>query len=604
MLTANQPNGPATFVAINNMFSTPSMTPLSNTNNNTNNTLLSIPTATGLSNLGPAPLGPNSFLIPSANFTPNPNNLTCTVPFSGTPQIQNPFLSFFGTGSLTGPLNQYVHPGTPMAPIFPSSSSLNSPPMSNNHLLQPPNNVNFSSPLSMGPVSSTMLSTQGQIMLPTLPVSFGNNAVSCAPAGIIPFSISDNTSMLSSSSAAPMYTATLFPLASPTLLTTKMPSTASTSLVSVANSINSSQTKTTAVKSESKETLTTAVNSMSTTSVPSPSSRLSAIRNLQALEAADYHRDAILDAIDKLRDRKARPDFERISCLLKRYQNINPEQTQLCLGKLADAGAVVCVDYKGNLSYRNPSKWRKTAAISGCGVTNLPSVSQRLVDSVQYLTDSSNGNSGSNPQLIPPVQPGPNGGFSLFQIERALQTIGMGSVSTTTKNAPELTGATLRVCLDREATHGRLAKTQDGRYILDETGERKKSNAALNASVNNQLFQKKAIPPNVPANPNLVLNGSVGSGLAKYSKTFNTAIAPADPNRFHPLAARQSNNVSIAPGISGKPVMLSTLPNLSVRPLTSTGRRGRPPGSKAKKSLQADGCVVEKVSRCCAIGAI
>ncbi|VDN39709.1 unnamed protein product [Dibothriocephalus latus] len=333
--------------------------------------------------------------------------------------------------------------------------------------------------------------------------------------------------------------------------------------------------------------------------------------NLLALESAEFHRGFILEAIDKLRERKARPDFERISCLLKRQHSIPPTETQLCLGRLAETGAVVCVDYKGNLSYRNPSKWRKTA-ISGLGMMNPPSVSRRILDAMRFLLSSTapKGPDESFPQS--PV------GFTSLQIERALQqrtasnllptssasssgiesgpqssasssssssssskapTEGTAVTTTTSTTAPplcsELTGTNLRISLEREATYGKLARLPNGQYVLDETGERKKSMGVGPgyplSSIN--FLNKRPLPPK----GSLLYPGG-GNKVGPMPPPFvKPAIAPAlDTSGKSPLH-KPTNVVSIAP--NGRGIVLRRPPNL--------GKRGRPPGGKVRKILSA-----------------
>ncbi|CAH8515731.1 unnamed protein product [Schistosoma turkestanicum] len=577
MLATAQTGGPTAFVAINNMFPA---SPCSLANSP--GTILSMPTNMMPSNIGSAQtLNPGSFLLPPTNFPANPANLTCTVPLSSPPQIQAPILPFFSptsgnimssnSSSLSmplpfgAPMSHFVHPGhSNSLSTFSSSVSTSGNPSTVPVSLFPSNNQ----------ISSSILSSQPMV-LPTLPVAFSNQAQTSSvnvlpipmgmPQSIPSNSIAETTnSFLVSSSnyTTPIYTATLFPLNNPTILPITTVASLSSNLgaASCLPSVNGDHASTTSVKNEKP-----------LVSVPS---KVGCVRNLQALEAVDFHRDAILDAIDKLRERKARPDFERISCLLKRHQNINSEQTHLCLQRLADAGAVVCVDYKGNLSYRNPSKWRKTAATSGTGNTNLPSVSHKLVDAIRSLMESnlSSQSTQSCTNLIPFSQPGPNGGYSLFQVERALQFL--NDVHGSPKSMPELTGATLRVCLDREATHGKLAKTSDGRYILDETGEHKKAYMNNNSMHAPLLSNKKLLPPNTPSGVYQTSNGSCSKATGR--------LGPVDrnttPTRLHPLAAKQTPNTT-----NGKPINLSLTPNFSMPPLSS-GRRGRPPGSKAKKT--------------------
>lgn len=75
--------------------------------------------------------------------------------------------------------------------------------------------------------------------------------------------------------------------------------------------------------------------------------------------ADSKYKTAILDAIDQLRQRKARPDLERICHMLQRRHGLNSSIVQTELEKLIDADIVIKVDYKGNTSYRNAAKWTK-----------------------------------------------------------------------------------------------------------------------------------------------------------------------------------------------------------------------------------------------------
>ncbi|CAI9721705.1 histone acetyltransferase KAT6B-like [Octopus vulgaris] len=69
-------------------------------------------------------------------------------------------------------------------------------------------------------------------------------------------------------------------------------------------------------------------------------------------------KDVILETIDQLRKRKARPDLDRISNMLQRKHGISFEDTEAILEKLVDSEVVFKVDYKGSTSYRNAAKWR------------------------------------------------------------------------------------------------------------------------------------------------------------------------------------------------------------------------------------------------------
>ncbi|XP_014479631.1 PREDICTED: polycomb protein Scm-like isoform X2 [Dinoponera quadriceps] len=67
----------------------------------------------------------------------------------------------------------------------------------------------------------------------------------------------------------------------------------------------------------------------------------------------------ILEAIDQLRSRKARPDADRICNLLLRKYSVDARDTIADLHRLIEVEKVIQVDYKGHTSYRNASKWSR-----------------------------------------------------------------------------------------------------------------------------------------------------------------------------------------------------------------------------------------------------
>nr|CDS26912.1 conserved hypothetical protein [Hymenolepis microstoma] len=326
-------------------------------------------------------------------------------------------------------------------------------------------------------------------------------------------------------------------------------------VVSIASSNNTQTTNVSMNNSNSNNTTGNNINCVADSTAPSikckpevkpvvplgtvTNSNSSPESNLATLEKAQFYRDFILEAIDKLRDRKARPDMERISCLLRRQHNIQPPDTQLCLTRLAETGSILCVDYKGNLSYRNPAKWRKTAA-SAVGIANKPNISKRLIEAVRSLIPEGGDKSQS---------------FTLFQIEQAIKNQkppqnpeGEGESSTSTNILPpELTGSGLKISLDKEVNYGGLAKLHDGRYVLDEHGEKKHRSIMFN-------FNRR------PFSGKLAANGTFGK----------PPIAPA----LDSVGGKPYNVFSLTPG---RP--------LSRRPPISTGKRGRPPSIKNKKML-------------------
>ncbi|XP_069795445.1 sterile alpha motif domain-containing protein 13 isoform X2 [Narcine bancroftii] len=74
------------------------------------------------------------------------------------------------------------------------------------------------------------------------------------------------------------------------------------------------------------------------------------------------YKEWILETIDSLRSRKARPDVERICRMIERRHGLSPAETEQQLDKLVRAELVVKVAYKGSNSYRNAAKWYKSKA--------------------------------------------------------------------------------------------------------------------------------------------------------------------------------------------------------------------------------------------------
>ena len=99
------------------------------------------------------------------------------------------------------------------------------------------------------------------------------------------------------------------------------------------------------------------------------------------------YKTLILQAIDQLRQRKARPDFERICHMLSRREGMTAEDIGAQLAKLVNEGVVAKVDYKGNTSYRNMAKWSKR----GRKRTIKMNSKRRIVDAIKALCSEKDG---------------------------------------------------------------------------------------------------------------------------------------------------------------------------------------------------------------------
>lgn len=68
------------------------------------------------------------------------------------------------------------------------------------------------------------------------------------------------------------------------------------------------------------------------------------------------NRDYILEAIDQLRRRKARPDIQRICNFVTRRFSVDSKDTKIDLQRCVEKEIVYKVEYKGSISYRNAAR--------------------------------------------------------------------------------------------------------------------------------------------------------------------------------------------------------------------------------------------------------
>ncbi|XP_025110824.1 histone acetyltransferase KAT6A-like [Pomacea canaliculata] len=102
----------------------------------------------------------------------------------------------------------------------------------------------------------------------------------------------------------------------------------------------------------------------------------------------------ILETIDQLRKRKARPDLQRICHMVKRRFGLSFRETEANIEKLVDSETVIKVDYKGSTSYRNAAKWKKSH-LEGV-VLNSKAARKKLLEAVRTLSCSHDKHSASN----------------------------------------------------------------------------------------------------------------------------------------------------------------------------------------------------------------
>ncbi|XP_041642031.1 atherin [Cheilinus undulatus] len=131
------------------------------------------------------------------------------------------------------------------------------------------------------------------------------------------------------------------------------------------------------------------------------------------------YREWILETIDSLRSRKARPDLERICRMVRRRHGSDPDRTRTELEKLIQEQTVLKVSYKGSISYRNAAKVqrksRKKSEFSGAGGSSSGSAEAARErtkhdhlnnngDSAHSFTDQEEGEEDSEPSPEPLTQ--------------------------------------------------------------------------------------------------------------------------------------------------------------------------------------------------------
>ncbi|XP_017280772.1 sterile alpha motif domain containing 1a isoform X2 [Kryptolebias marmoratus] len=105
------------------------------------------------------------------------------------------------------------------------------------------------------------------------------------------------------------------------------------------------------------------------------------------------YREWILDTIDSLRSRKARPDLERICRMVRRRHGSEPDRTCAELEKLIQEQTVLKVNYKGSISYRNAAKvQRRSRKKDDVSLTAAAARRSAAVEEASH-SDLSNGDS-------------------------------------------------------------------------------------------------------------------------------------------------------------------------------------------------------------------
>ena len=165
--------------------------------------------------------------------------------------------------------------------------------------------------------------------------------------------------------------------------------------------------------------------------------------------------EKILECIDSLRRRKARPDLERISHMVERKYGVSSAQVEKELERLVEIenSSIIKVEYKGSTSYRNAAKWKKSH--NSGNILNSSEISTALVNAVEALWTDVPNTSGS-------ATPPQTRGVCIGDIEKLL--LDQNPDTTLTEEGR------LLQALNREVDARRINKTAEGNYAPVKTG--------------------------------------------------------------------------------------------------------------------------------------
>ncbi|KAK7100440.1 hypothetical protein V1264_023399 [Littorina saxatilis] len=175
--------------------------------------------------------------------------------------------------------------------------------------------------------------------------------------------------------------------------------------------------------------------------------------------ASPYIKRHILNAIEHLRARKARPDLHRICNQLKRRHNCAIHETTRCIDHLMDMGIVIKVEYKGSMSYRDASKWKRGHVAGHIMNTNaLVAKIQGAIDAIIEGRSKSDFNTPDG-RTAAPVKTGERGATT-EEIEAWFK-------KQNGENSCHLSGDALFEVLTREVETNTLKKSpEDGTYTV------------------------------------------------------------------------------------------------------------------------------------------
>lgn len=278
------------------------------------------------------------------------------------------------------------------------------------------------------------------------------------------------------------------------------------------------------------------------------------------------HKEIVLDTIDQLRKRKARPDFERICHMLYRRHGLTKEQVQEELDLLVDSEAVIKVDYKGNTSYRNAAKWVRfnkslssdtgaaaaaaaTAVAVGCGGPQATTfkVSRAIGDAVRDLWFASKKHDATD------------GGVSAAELDAYLQARDF-----------KCTKGALELGIDKELASGRLVRLPSGKFAPSEA---EKQRAAKLAATSPPKAPPRVVKPLLQQ----ACEGGGGSGYA--------AVPPIGGGATTATCSAAPAAAGVSNGTNGVVIVRAPISPTDRTSTASAAPLSSPPGAKRARPL-------------------
>ncbi|XP_066145937.1 sterile alpha motif domain-containing protein 1 [Euwallacea fornicatus] len=228
------------------------------------------------------------------------------------------------------------------------------------------------------------------------------------------------------------------------------------------------------------------------------------------------NRERILEAIDQLRKRKARPDVTRICNYLFRRFHVNSSEAKADLEWCVANNIVLKVEYKGNISYRNAAKkWAQMRhrEARGYSAGNLRAISKSAFNSQKFM------------ELLTNVF------GELVMEEPDYLEVGVPSKeimdNILAKDSAKYTRSYIAILLVREVERGNLIKLENGNYLLGPCTADKQQWMPKAADSTEQ----KSYPPILPKRNYNTENGSASDNFSADVERDRHSHAAIKPKR-------------------------------------------------------------------------